>query len=150
MKLSKVFGLVLSVAVIGGFTAGCSFNATVLSSSMIKESVEVKAVGLGVLPEDDSMSEERRHLLAVKASKMDAYRSLVEKVYGVQVSSKINIRSLAIDNDSFKSQVDGLIQMAEIVEVRPILDGGAYETTMSVKLTPEFRNYVLNYAGVGE
>jgi len=127
--------------------SGCSIKTEFVPNMPYDESVEITAVGLGVLPNSEEMSTEQMHMLAVKASKMDAYRSLVEKVYGVKITSNVSIRSLAIENDSFKGRVDGLIQMAEIVEVRSIMDGGAYETTMKVRMTPEFRSYVLKESG---
>lgn len=121
---------------------GCTFT-TNLDLATSESSTKVTAIGLGVLPNGDKYSKEQAHLLAVKASKIDAYRSLVEKIYGVKLSSSSSVRSLAIESDSFKAKVEGMIQMAEVEEVKSVMDGLAYETTMSVKLTPEFRSYVL-------
>lgn len=136
----RIFSLFLAVLVV----SGCSIRADLVSNMPDAEGVKIEAVGLGVLPDEEDMSLERRHLLAVKASEMDARRSLVNKIYGVQISSKVTVRSLSTENDSFKAQVEGLIQMAEVIETKPIMDGEAYETTMMVELTPEFRSYVLN------
>ncbi len=138
VKLRMMLVLVFSV-----IASGCSVS-TNLDFSGADSSNTVTAIGLGVLPKGDKYSEQQAHLLAVKASKIDAYRSLVEKIYGVKVSSSSTVRSLAIESDAFKAKVEGMIQMAEVEEVKSVMDGLAYETTMSVKLTPEFRSYVLN------
>ncbi|MDP2564363.1 LPP20 family lipoprotein [Pseudoalteromonas marina] len=138
VKLRMMLVIAFSVVV-----AGCSVSTNV-DFTDVDTSNTVTAIGLGVLPQGDKYSEQQAHLLAVKASKIDAYRSLVEKIYGVKVSSSSTVRSLAIESDSFKAKVEGMIQMAEVEEVKSVMDGLAYETTMSVKLTPEFRSYVLN------
>ncbi|WP_342317882.1 hypothetical protein [Alteromonas macleodii] len=134
---------ILSVILAAVIMTGCSVRADFVPNAAFDQETEITAVGLGVLPDDEDMPIEQRHMLAVKASEYDAYRVLASKIYGVNVSSKVTIQSLATENDSFKAQVEGLIQMAEKVETTPVMNGYAYETTMKVRMTPEFRNYVL-------
>jgi hypothetical protein len=132
--------IVVGLAIV--FMGACSTHIEFLPNDQLVNGGVIRSVGLGAEPNNDTQSDDQHQLLAIKASKMDAYRSLIEKVYGVHVSSSVTVRSLSIENDTFKGKVEGLIQMAEVVEVRPI-GGGSYETIMEVKLTPEFRQFVL-------
>lgn len=137
--MKKIIATAIGMAIL----AGCSARLDFVPSEEFTATTTIRSVGLGAAPANSEYSAERLQLLAIKASRMDAYRSLVEKVYGVRISSNVTIRALAVENDSFKGKVDGLIQMAEIVEVRPI-NGGSYETIMEVEMTPEFREFVLS------
>lgn len=143
IKVVKVMSVIKSLALgLSLVFSGCSTHIEFMPNDQFKGGGVIRSVGLGAEPMKDQFSPEQSQLLAIKASKMDAYRSLVEKVYGVKISSGVTVRSLSIENDTFKGKVEGLIQMAEVVEVRPI-GGGSYETIMEVKLTPEFRQFVL-------
>lgn len=124
------------------FMSACStssnYNKVDLAPGLV-----VSAVGLGTEPARPDLTDDQRMLLSINASKMDAYRSLAEKIYGIQISSSVSIRSLSIENDSFKGKVEGLIRNAEIKEIRPVSDS-SYQTTVEVTINPEFRAYVFS------
>ena len=51
----------------------------------------IKAVGYAPLTEQKANSEEERMLMAMKASKLEAYKELAEQVYGQKVDYKVTM-----------------------------------------------------------
>ena len=134
--------------IIIAFTVGL---LTACSSSVVEDTwlsqpknIVVSAVGLGAAPESDAYSADQKTLMAIQASKVDAYASLVEKIYGLKINSATSVRSLVIEKSMVKTAVEGLIQAADVKEIRPIGES-SYETTLQVEITPEFRSYILKH-----
>jgi hypothetical protein len=70
-------------------------------------------------------------LLAIRASKLDAYRSLTEQVYGQQLDASTTVADMVVQNDTFRTRVEGVIYGAVLVSITPAGDD-TYETTMSL------------------
>jgi hypothetical protein len=110
------------------------------------ESVKVTAVGYGASSPNESYTAGQKRLMAMRASKLDAYRALAEQVRGVRVNGNSTVASLTSQNDSFRVYVDAYLRGAQIVTVTPMADGN-YETTMELNLDDRFFGKFSNQGG---
>ena len=69
--------------------------------------------------------------MAIRASKLDAYRNLTEQVYGQQLDATSTVADMVVTNDTFRSKGEGVIYGARLVSITPVGDD-TYETTMSL------------------
>ncbi|AGH45829.1 LPP20 family lipoprotein [Paraglaciecola psychrophila] len=104
---------------------GCSsvFNKHVEWETVAPETYPVIfAVGYAPISVQNGASESSRMLMALKASKLDAYRELTEQVFGQKVDSGQSLASLVIQNTSLDSSVQGVIRGAKVVKSYPVGD----------------------------
>lgn len=73
----------------------------------------------------------QRKLLAMRASRLDAYRVMAEQVYGLRIEGGSTVASLALKDDSFKVYIDAFIRGARVTDVAQREDG-TYETTVEM------------------
>jgi len=92
----------------------------------------------------DTASQQR--LLAIRASKLEAYRSLVEQVYGQYLDASTTIADMVVMSDTFRSKVEGVIYGARVVSINPVGDD-TYETTLSLDMSvvKDLRKLYLQY-----
>lgn len=83
----------------------------------------------------------RKRLMARRASQLDAYRNLAERVYGTVVYGSSTVSDFVSRNDMFRTYVDSYIRGAKLVAVNEHSDG-VVETVMELKLEPRFRECV--------
>jgi hypothetical protein len=60
--------------------------------------------------------------MAIKASKLDAYRELTEQVYGQKVDSNQSLANLVMQDTRLDSSVQGVIRGAKVVKSYPVGD----------------------------
>ena len=70
-------------------------------------------------------------MLAIRAAKLDAYRNLTEQVYGLKLDATATVADMVVQNDTFRSRVEGVIYGATLVSITPSGDD-TYETTLSL------------------
>lgn len=99
----------------------------------------IKAVGYAPLAEQKADSAEQRMLMAIKASKLEAYRELAEQVYGQKVDSKVTMQQAVIGNDKLKASVQGIIKGARVVKTYPV--GEFYATEMELDFKQVYEIY---------
>ncbi|SMC28580.1 hypothetical protein SAMN02745857_03327 [Andreprevotia lacus DSM 23236] len=97
----------------------------------------VTAVGYGAMPNMDGLTMAQRRMLAMRASKLDAYRALAETVQGLRLTGQSTVSALALQNDSFRYYVDAYLRGARVLSVNPLPDG-AYETVLELQLNGDF------------
>ncbi|WP_373976201.1 LPP20 family lipoprotein [Chitinibacter sp. SCUT-21] len=133
-SLASAFLVTLSACVSPSKTAshldGDSHPPVVLPS-------KVTAVGYGAMPTMDGLSPSQRRLLAMRASKLDAYRTLAEMVSGVKITGNSTVSAMALNNDGFRAFVESHLRGARVVTVTPLPDG-AFETTLELTLGGDF------------
>jgi hypothetical protein len=113
------------VTVLSLCLTGCSslFNKHVEWETLVPETYPViSAVGYAPISDQRGASESSRMLMALKASKLDAYRELAEQVYGQKVDSGQSLASLVIENTRLDSSVQGVIRGAKVVKSYPVGD----------------------------
>jgi hypothetical protein len=79
--------------------------------------------------------------MARRASQLDAYRNLAERVYGTVIYGSSTVNDFVVNNDNFRTYVDSYIRGARMVAVNEHSDG-VIETVMELKLEPRFRECV--------
>jgi hypothetical protein len=139
--------------------AGCdttplnAFTATppnaVATSSMITPLVEKRetlvATGYAVISVQNHKNPAQQRLLAIRASKLDAYRSLTEQVYGQQLDATTTVADMTVMSDTFRAKVEGVIYGAVLVSIAPVGED-TYETTLSLDqhVVRDLRSLYLN------
>jgi hypothetical protein len=83
----------------------------------------------------DRISTAQRKLLAMRASRLDAYRAMAEQVYGLRIEGASTVGSLALKDDSFKVYIDAFIRGARVTNVAQREDG-TYETSVEMDFDP--------------
>jgi len=104
-------------------------------ASMITPSVEKRetlvATGYAVVSIQNHKNPAQQRLLAIRASKLDAYRSLTEQVYGQQLDATTTVADMTVMSDTFRAKVEGVVYGAVLVSITPVGDD-TYETTLSL------------------
>lgn len=97
--------------------------------------VKVTAVGHGTLSNAQygMYNPSQQKLLAMRAAKLDAYRSLAEQVYGFRLTGSTTISAFASQRDYVRVQVDAYVRGARVVEVKQLGDG-SYEARVEAEL----------------
>jgi hypothetical protein len=128
MKLRVLFAL--GVVLAGSFLhAGFGFSddgATIRPTAQIVEQVGdkgrvnwtdgyIEAGGYGTPPEK-YIGRPNARPLALRAAKVEAYRNLLEITQGVRVTSLTMVKDLTVDNDTVRTQVDGVVRAAIVVK----------------------------------
>ena len=109
--------------------------APVGASSMISPMMEKRetftATGYAVISVQNHKNPAQQRLLAIRASKLDAYRSLTEQVYGQYLDATTTVAEMTVMNDSFRTRVEGVVYGAQLVSITPIGED-TYEATLSL------------------
>ncbi len=131
----------LSLWIIGivAFTiGGCSMSltgnqpaATVENTPMYKKEVII-STGYANISTQKSKNPAQRRLMAIRASKLDAYRSLAEQIYGQQINASTTVEDMIIANDTMRAHVAGIVYGAKVVSINPIGDD-SYETKLELE-----------------
>lgn len=141
-KLSSVL-LVASVAMVGCQTLPQQGSSSKISApaapdaspSMLAPMVEKRetliATGYAVIPIQNHKLPAQQRLLAIRASKLDAYRSLAEQVYGQYLDASTTVADMTVLSDNFRAKVEGVIYGAVLVSITPVGED-TYETTLSL------------------
>ncbi|WP_322992353.1 LPP20 family lipoprotein [Limnohabitans sp.] len=121
----------------------------VTTSSMITPLVEKRetlvATGYAVISVQNHKNPAQQRLLAIRASKLDAYRSLTEQVYGQQLDATTTVADMTVMSDTFRAKVEGVIYGAVLVSIAPVGED-TYETTLSLDqhVVRDLRSLYLN------
>lgn len=100
------------------------------------------ASGFAPISLQKSSNETQRMLMAIKASKLAAYVELAEQVYGQQLSNKVSMADLLINNQQLKASVQGIIRGAKVVKSYPV--GDIYTTELQLNFEDVYTIYQAN------
>ena len=105
------------------------------ASSMIAPMVEkrdtITATGYAVISVQNHRLPAQQRLMAIRAAKLDAYRSLTEQVFGQHLDASTTVADMVVMNDSFRTRVEGVVYGAVLVSITPVGED-SYETTLSL------------------
>ncbi len=90
------------------------------------------ATGYANISAQNSDNAAQRRLMAIRASKLDAYRNLTEQVYGQQLNASTTVEDMIVVNDTMRAHVEGLVYGAKVVSISPIGDD-SYETKLELE-----------------
>jgi hypothetical protein len=99
----------------------------------------LRVVGYGATVKSKSLTASQSRLMAIRASKLDAYRSMVERVYGTSLQGSTTVRDLAVQSDRFRTYVDTYIHGARVVS-SDVMSDGTVETILEMVIDQGFRN----------
>jgi hypothetical protein len=100
-------------------------------SPLVEKRETLVATGYAVISVQNHKNPAQQRLLAIRASKLDAYRSLTEQVYGQQLDATTTVADMTVMSDTFRAKVEGVIYGATMVSITPVGED-TYETTMSL------------------
>ena len=101
---------------------------------LVEKRETITATGYAVITVQDSKNASQQRLMAIRASKLDAYRNLTEQVFGQQVDASSTVADMVVLNDTFRTKVEGIIYGAQLVSITPVGED-TYETTLSLDKT---------------
>ena len=118
-----------------GAAAVAAGSSTLEAGSVIAPLVErretLTATGYAVISVQNHRNPAQQRLLAIRAAKLDAYRALTEQVYGLKVEANATVADMVVQNDTFRSRVEGVIFGATLVSITPAGDD-TYEVTLTL------------------
>ncbi len=100
------------------------------------------ATGFAPISMQRSTHETQRMLMAIKASKIAAYAELAEQVYGQQVSGKVTMADLLIEDQQLTASVQGIIRGAKVIKSYPV--GDVYTTELQLNFEDVYNIYQAN------
>ena len=106
-------------------------DAVSMITPMAERNATIRATGYAVISTQNHKNPAQQRLMAIRASKLDAYRALTEQVYGQQLDATTTVAEMMITSDTFRTRVQGIIYGAVLESITPIGDD-TYETTMSL------------------
>lgn len=129
-KLAKYVNKISPSAVIRASMLSAALCLTGCNSLITKhvewETIEpqdypiLNAVGYAPIDAQLGVDASSKRLMAIKASKLDAYRELAEQVYGQKVDGEQALSNLILTNNQLKSSVEGVIRGATVVKTYPV------------------------------
>lgn len=76
----------------------------------------ISALGVAPISAQQGSNETQRMLMAMRASKLEAYRELAERVYGQRIDSQNTLNAMVAQNDVLEASVQGVIRGARVVK----------------------------------
>jgi hypothetical protein len=136
MNKKQLCGWLMATLVLPGCaTVDLQKPTTVSQASMVTPLVEkienLTATGYAVVSVQSHKIPAQQRLMAIRASKLEAYRALTEQVYGLQLDANSTVADMMVTHDTFRSKVQGIIYGATLVSITPVSED-TYETTLSL------------------
>jgi hypothetical protein len=137
MKRTTAFLLSLSIVALTGCKSislsmpTSSRDASSLIPPVVEKRETITATGYAVVAVQNHKNPAQQRLMAIRASKLDAYRNLTEQVYGQQLDASSTVADMVVTNDTFRTKVEGVIYGARLVSITPVGED-TYETTLTL------------------
>ena len=98
---------------------------------LVEKRETIVATGYAVISIQNHKNPSQQRLLAIRASKLDAYRSLTEQVYGQQLDATTTVADMTVMSDTFRTKVEGVVYGARLSNITPV-SNDTYEVTLSL------------------
>lgn len=108
------------------------------SASETLPPILIRVSGYGTYENEKDRLSERKRLMAMRASRLDAYRTLAERVYGTVIFGTSTVSDFVLQDDNYRTVVDSVIRGAKVITVTEH-KGGTFETVVELLLEPRFR-----------
>jgi len=137
MKRTTAFLLSLSIVALTGCKSislsmpTSSRDASSLIPPVVEKRETITATGYAVVAVQNHKNPAQQRLMAIRASKLDAYRNLTEQVYGQQLDASSTVADMVVTKDTFRTKVEGVIYGARLVSITPVGED-TYETTLTL------------------
>ncbi len=93
----------------------------------------------GKSKDKSEMTADPKRLLAIRASKLDAYRNLAERVYGIALQGRSSVKDFELQEDHFAAAIDTVIRGARVVSISENKSTGI-ETVLELLLPGHFQD----------
>ncbi len=93
----------------------------------------LKAIGYAPISLQKGANLSQKQLMAIKASKLEAYRELTEQVYGQKITAGTTVEGSIAQDDYLESKVQGLIKGAQIIKTYAVDDTYVTELELNMK-----------------
>ena len=104
-------------------TTGCAVNMqdynAALVQSVLDRNNNIIATGYAVISVQKADTLAQQVILAVKASKLDAYKGLAEQVYGQYLDVDTTVSETVVQSETFRAKVQGILYGAKVEYVGP-------------------------------
>ena len=153
-KMKHIVAKAVTTIMLGLFLTGCATNQekydNAILEAMVDQNRNILATGYAVISIQQHDNPAQQRLLSIRASKLDAYRTLMEQVYGQYLDANTTVAQMVVESDSFRARVQGVIYGARLVSITPVGDD-TYETTLSLKrgIVNDLRALYLEQLGSG-
>jgi hypothetical protein len=101
--------------------------------------IVVRVTGYSAYEKTEDMMSEPKRLMALRASKLDAYRALAERIYGTGISGVSTVQDFVLKHDGFGTVVDSVVRGARVVSVSE-KKGAGFETVLELLLPGNFQD----------
>jgi len=101
--------------------------------------IVIRVTGYSAYEKTEDMTSEPKRLMALRASKLDAYRALAERIYGTGISGMSTVQDFVLKHDGFGTVVDSVIRGARVVSVSE-KKGAGFETVLELLLPGNFQD----------
>lgn len=91
----------------------------------------LQGIGYAVISVQPGRNKAHKSLMAIRAARMDAMRSLVEQIHGLQIDGRTTIAEAVVQSDTLRATVSGVIRGARTVRIEP-QSGDIYEVVLEV------------------
>jgi hypothetical protein len=108
-----------------------SKDTSLVVPPVVEKRETITATGYAVVTVQNHKNPAQQRLMAIRASKLDAYRNLTEQVFGQQLDASSTVADMVVTNDTFRTKVEGVIYGARLVSITPVGED-TYETTLSL------------------
>ncbi len=105
--------------------------------------IVISATGYAAPMVSKKLSRPQIRLLTLRGSKVDAYRNLSERVYGLKLRGSSSLRNMMAAHDELQTFVDAYLMGAKVVSQRELEDG-SFETIVEMALQENFQQCVQN------
>ncbi|TPV62287.1 flagellar biosynthesis protein FlgP [Aestuariibacter sp. GS-14] len=99
------------------------------------------AVGYAPIGSQMGANDSEKNIMAMKASKLDAYRELAEQVYGQRINGKQSLANMVINNAQLQASVEGVIRGAKVVKAYPVGED-TYATELQLDMQQVYNIYL--------
>ena len=127
----------LVIALIAFTLGGCTLSMTGSQTPEVNTPIYQKEViistGYANISAQKSKSPAQRRLMAIRVSKLDAYRNLTAQVYGQNINASSTVADMVLASDTMRAHVEGVVYGAKVVSINPIGDD-SYETKLELEL----------------
>lgn len=143
MNITYLKPALTGLAFISLLMTACSTIKAPPPTAAFQPQKTISATGYGTVEKSDRYSRSQIKLMAMRASKMDAYRSLAEQLNGIQLRGQTTVEDMEVSHDSYQVYLNAYLRGARIKRTSAIgndiyAGDDAFETVVELDLTPRF------------